>query len=356
MPIFVNSNGKKYITDIFVNVNGQKRSIVSAWVDKNGVPTKIFGKTTSLNMFILYDYNDKAWGSHDGITWVEIVELGGKLSGYYPYYMANIGDRIIIFSPNKKQVYTYDGKQMKDKIVYGNITVEDILSVAYYEGTIYAIGTNSSASSNNKGDMWASFSIKAKVSVSSSDGITFLNYTYGSSYDTVKIDLITTSDGESLSIYPPSTSSGIYRAVYGKGKLIVFGNKNLSPYICHLANCYTYNNSSRQWSSTTISNISGKNIRIIDVIYAKNRFIAIGSKYISSALKPAVYYSEDGITWLEATLPSFSSSVTVVNGILFGNDKFLIYANNVICYSEDGITWVKSTSPSSGGIKCGIYF
>lgn len=40
MPIYINGNRK--IKNIFANVNGKKKSIVSAWVNKNGLPTKVF--------------------------------------------------------------------------------------------------------------------------------------------------------------------------------------------------------------------------------------------------------------------------------------------------------------------------
>lgn len=40
MAIYINQN--KRIKNIFVNVNGDKKSISSAWVNKDGVPTKVF--------------------------------------------------------------------------------------------------------------------------------------------------------------------------------------------------------------------------------------------------------------------------------------------------------------------------
>lgn len=40
MAIFINENKK--IKSIFVNVNGEKKTISSAWVNKDGVSTKVF--------------------------------------------------------------------------------------------------------------------------------------------------------------------------------------------------------------------------------------------------------------------------------------------------------------------------
>lgn len=42
MSIYIRN--KKNIKNIFANVNGEKKSITSAWVNKNGVPTKVFQK------------------------------------------------------------------------------------------------------------------------------------------------------------------------------------------------------------------------------------------------------------------------------------------------------------------------
>lgn len=42
MSIHINQNKK--ITSVFVNVNGEKKNIVSAWVNRDGVPAKVFEK------------------------------------------------------------------------------------------------------------------------------------------------------------------------------------------------------------------------------------------------------------------------------------------------------------------------
>ena len=47
MAIYVNKNKK--IKNIFVNVNGEKKSVSSVWVNKAGTPTKVFSKDNSKN-------------------------------------------------------------------------------------------------------------------------------------------------------------------------------------------------------------------------------------------------------------------------------------------------------------------
>ena len=49
MPIFIEENKK--IKNIFVNVNGEKKSISSAWMNKDGVPTKVFQQNSQKDLY-----------------------------------------------------------------------------------------------------------------------------------------------------------------------------------------------------------------------------------------------------------------------------------------------------------------
>jgi hypothetical protein len=66
--------------------------------------------------------------------------------------------------------------------------------------------------------------------------------------------------------------------------------------------------------------------------YGDGKFVAVS--YYSN--KGA--YSNDGLNWVETTLPSTSSW----NGVAYGNNKYVAVAGNntnIAAYSADGITW-----------------
>jgi hypothetical protein len=75
-----------------------------------------------------------------------------------------------------------------------------------------------------------------------------------------------------------------------------------------------------------------KNINLVE-----SKFVAVQSGTDNTA------YSDDGITWTQAKMPSSSSWISVV----FGNGRFLATSFNYVgAYSTNGITWIQSDLPT----------
>lgn len=81
MSIYIDS--KKRVKDIFINVNGEKKKIASAWADKNGNPTKVFQSKPEVNI----------------VTWANGTDeqIAAMLDAHYKGYIDihdywNIGD------------------------------------------------------------------------------------------------------------------------------------------------------------------------------------------------------------------------------------------------------------------------
>jgi hypothetical protein len=88
------------------------------------------------------------------------------------------------------------------------------------------------------------------------------------------------------------------------------------------------------------------------VTYGNGKFVAVSYKSTNVA------YSEDGINWIQTTLPSKSNWYAIA----YGNGKFVavsygdvdetgngIIDTNKVAYSEDGINWELSSMPVSSG-------
>jgi hypothetical protein len=79
------------------------------------------------------------------------------------------------------------------------------------------------------------------------------------------------------------------------------------------------------------------------VTYGNGRFVAVGGSTVFA--NNIAVYSNDGIDWTQATLPSSQVWISVT----YGNGIFVTVANtsNVYAYSNNGIDWTQSTMPSS---------
>ena len=91
-----------------------------------------------------------------------------------------------------------------------------------------------------------------------------------------------------------------------------------------------------------------------DVIYGNGIFVAVGDGPTNAS---AIFYSEDGNTWLEANLSEISSLSGTLLAIAYGNGKFIAAGTNGFAYySEDGINWTKKTSISPSTIIRSVAF
>jgi hypothetical protein len=123
----------------------------------------------------------------------------------------------------------------------------------------------------------------------------------------------------------PSTI-GYNNITYGEGKFVV---------IAQSSNQAAYSNNGITWIATTLPSFSGWNA----LAYGGGRFVAIAVDDSTAA------YSNDGVTWVAATMPSSQSWRSVT----YGGGRFVAIASdtNVAAYSNDGITWIAMTLPSS---------
>ena len=85
------------------------------------------------------------------------------------------------------------------------------------------------------------------------------------------------------------------------------------------------------------------------VCYGAGKFVAVD--YNASGI---AVYSEDGITWTQTTMPAKK----IWQSVCYGNGKFVAIGSGgdkIAAYSEDGITWTQITMPSTLGLKSVCY-
>jgi hypothetical protein len=100
---------------------------------------------------------------------------------------------------------------------------------------------------------------------------------------------------------------------YGNNKYIVVGNKGT----------ILTSNDEISWSFIPIN----YNYDILDIIFAKELFVAVGNKEILT--------SSNGLTW------NINTFTNEMKNIIYGNDIFIVYGiNNTIYTSVDGLNWI----------------
>lgn len=134
----------------------------------------------------------------------------------------------------------------------------------------------------------------------------------------------TSSDGLTWTPYELTSEKSIYDIAYGNGKFVIVGN-----------GVVFVSTDAITWQSVPISIGYGS---IDNIVYGNGKFVAI----VDMA---TVIYSEDGITWTQATLPYNY----IVRYTAYGNNIFVITTNAGVFISSDGINWTYYAVSSSGG-------
>lgn len=109
MPIYINPT--KNIKKIFVKVNGQKKNIVSAWVNKEGAPAKVFQYNSSETDPYDDPYEVASEGEHN--DWRYTLDGANKIITLQAYIPDSVG--AIVYAN-----YTVDGEIYKTKLSSNN--------------------------------------------------------------------------------------------------------------------------------------------------------------------------------------------------------------------------------------------
>jgi len=293
MSIHVNVNGTKKITNIFANINGTKKEIQSVWVNKNGVPTKVFGnKPISLKMFIVTEVGGSGkysrYSEDGGINWISnsIGSNNAITYGNGKFMLGLTGNTQLTDFNMSITVSAVNSSAIHYEMAYGNgcfVTVTD-KGIWYYDGPDeYGI------------HKWTEY-YKSPT--------TCVDVCYGNGKF-----VCVGSDG----IYTINTKvqSGNFTCVcYGNGRFVASGS----------AGTY-YSDDGTTW--TKISTFHN----FVDITYGNGKFFAVKDT-------KGVFYSSDGISWSSVILDY------AVKAIAYGDGNVVAVGSyGKGFHSADGITW-----------------
>lgn len=324
------NNEKKNIANMFASVKGEKKSIVSAWVNKDGVPTPIF-KLGGKGIYVMVHLTAKnTWHasySNNGKTWGDIPELEGISVNCLAY---GNGKFVAINSSTNKVIYSTNGMNW--------IEGETVPITAYHIGfdgeKFIMTGNAESLAYSSDGISWtvvttdctyplAHFAFGNNTIVAIP---TNLKMQYGGFQ--VSTDLTTWTEVE------PRSYLYFHQVIFVNGKFFAAG--------------YIHNDSSTQ-NGYIYSSEDGITWTQLFRLASSNRAFSIAygnGKFVVGCMSRKIYTSDDGVTWTTTTLPSTGSGDFELVDIKFVNDRFIAVADgdyDELYYSFDGLTWVVAT-------------
>ena len=84
------------------------------------------------------------------------------------------------------------------------------------------------------------------------------------------------------------------------------------------------------------------------IMYGNGRFVAVSPPAYNKP-EADVAYSDDGINWIETTLPETLINKSWRNGSYAGGKYILVSASGTVAYSEDGLAWNTAEIPAPTG-------
>ena len=302
--------GSGTVNSIFANVNGEKKKILSVWVNKDGVPVKIFKVKTGL--FIAVGVSGESYFSTDGNAWNSMSGLPAQNFNAVTY-----GDRkfVAVGASGATAIST-------DYITWEsseNAGTTALHGVAYGDGIFVAVGQSGAGYySEDGGKTWkASSGLSGNFRcIAYGNGVFIAGNTGGGLY-------YSTDGGKTWQQVSITYVGGLYGAVYADGKFVVVGNSGAA---------YSSTDGKK---FTVLSGLPSQNFR--GVAYGEGKFVAVGVSGIvavSADLTNGGYLTDP---WSSQTI-----SAATFNEIVYGDDTFVILGNEGENYiSTDAVNWYK---------------
>ncbi|WP_221414169.1 immunoglobulin-like domain-containing protein [Paenibacillus sp. 598K] len=251
-------------------------------------------------------------------------------------------------------------------------TGENLIDVAYGNGTYVAVGNNGVVMTSVDGASWTnqtsgitsnlkdvSYINDQFVAVGqggkiilSDDGASWTSATNNDTSELTSVaygngmyvavggfgKVLTSGDGASWTLNPNSPVIGnsvLYAITFGNGVFVIAGNNGSDGTI------YTSSDGT-SWTSQS-SNVY---VSLLDAVYGLDKYVVVGTE-------GKIVTSEDGVTWTQRTSGTQENLLSVT----YGNGKYVATANSgVIKSSTDGVTWSNETSGVNSGSLMGVAY
>jgi len=301
-----NMRGVTYGNNLFVAV-GEGGAVFSSadgitWSSHpTGAISYLYDVLYDGSQFISVGTHGALCTSPNGLSWTVTQCISGFTEDLYDIEFH--GDNYLITGESGTVLFSSNGDNWVDRSVSTGVGLYDSF---FYNGVYSVFGSTQYASAD--GTNWDTVSYFGNHIYEVTHGDTLFSAVGHGGVFSTSIDL------ESWSTTPQLTRKLISCAVYGDGKFVAIAT-----------NQSMVSENGTEW--TRSENIFPSPIK--DIEYFNNMFIAAG-------YSGRVYYSLDGLSWLEGTTPTNQILLSISHD---GSHIIAVGASGTIIKSSDGITW-----------------
>jgi hypothetical protein len=316
--MFLN-DGKK-VTGIFANIGGETKKVVSAWVNKDGIATKVYG-SGGHSAFVAVGKKGASYYSSDGASWTAMSGLPETTFNSVAYGK----NRFVCVGDGGKSYYSLDGKTWNPMSGLSN---SHFYAVVFANGGFMAVGGDSGCYRSTDGETWVEVGSRSGTikAMAYGDGIFVVVGNEGMSYYS--------EDGVEWTQLSGLVNSFDYNCItYGNGKFIASGTYGIA----------TYKKGDTKWtilSSDPSVNIS-ESKPCYGAAYGRGNFtfkgfeeMIVHDKYVLVG-SSANYWSADGEDWYKSDLSTFD-----YYSVAFGKGRFVAVGVGATYYSLEGEKWI----------------
>lgn len=296
MGIYINDNGVRRIRSVFANVDGEKKTVKSIWVNKDGIPCRVWrdsiGRMVALSDegYLFYSEDGESWVAADRITTSAVNDLvyaDGKFVA-----VGNVA------------YYSEDGITWTEGVWAGNTNIV-ANAITYGDGLFVAVGNNRTFYSND-GVTWH---VGAYIS-----NTTFKDVVYGfhGLYVAVANDGSSYRSTDGVNWSKSADSCGANCIAYGNGVFVSVDAQYL-----------TYSKDGDTWTDVVFEGYGGSSL-----CFGKDKFLLFDGNI--------TYLSADGVSWTLGckNLPFGADKLSYCDGLFIATNKKKSYS------STDGVTWI----------------
>lgn len=277
----------------------------SSWIHFRDI---VFGK----DKFVATGAYGEVYYSADGVVWKYIPT---SFKGHLESIIWD-GNQFVTVGDNGTVLRSTDG--LNWSILETNIK-NTLRGIAYNGSTYVAVGDNGFAATSSDLKNWI---VLSKLTTKPLNNITYGGGRFvisGGDGDSRDGSIYCSTDGVDWICVGSALGCGYYGVAWGKDKFVAAGGSWGEMSIVTSSDGMTWK-----------EEFAGYNINLHDIAKSQDMLVAVGDN-------GTILYSRDGISWSKGE----SATSKSIQSIVYGNGKFIAFADGEIISSTDGIHWLR---------------
>lgn len=306
------------------------------WTQRtSGTSNYLYDLIYANSTYVIVGSNNTTLTSTDAITWTSVNIGAGAtdvlLSVVYAQSKFHVGVRGSADSKVYSSTTAAAGTWSSSTITGAG---PNLNKVVYLNNTFFAFNANTNIYTSTNGTSWTQL-INGRLTGTNQvfnafyDGTTY--FLFGSCTEHSYLGVFTSTDGVNFSLQPQKTYIVTQNSAFVNGRYFVMGNEGLVS-----------SSDGINWSYPGGSHNA--------VVYSGSMYVAVGQ---TAGSEGSIYTSTNWTTWTK----SYSSIFKPLNGVTFGNGRFIAVGNadgsgfGTIANSTNGTSWTVGNSGVADALR-----